>query len=712
MDEGNQSSAGSSPSLNHDEILHDEIPHDEIPDMEEMLIDVGIEEVDPAPKQKAFPWPPTPSDSAARLDTHRDDVLHAKPLLQYTLPNILDSVEDGGTSSDGWEKIHPKDLDEERSSSPTPPTPPAKDKPIDGGGLSIEIPAVLSAIPTENRRESLPPAYTSHVDDGFEDIDMYCEPEKPTATTTADDQANVNNEHVKNNDDDDNNDLSARQSGDFDIDTGVSDNPWHVRTPSDVAASEADAAKMQAEEAAAERVRKEEVEAEAERIQKKAENERIRREEDERKRQEAEETKRKEAEDERIRKEAEELRKETERKRKADELAERKKKEEADAALRKQKQEEAKRQEAAEQKRKDEEAAKKKEAEEAERKKKDEEAAKKKEDEEAERKRKEDEEAERKRKEEEAAKKEEDEETERKRKAEEDAEQRRKDEDALKKKMEEDAERKRQDEDALKKKKEEEQEVAKKKKEAEEQEAREIEKQRQDEAATHAQNGDTPGDQATEEKEDDSKTVHGVDIYGAQLQQGRSETDDIQNSTTPPRGDYTEEESVISAATTDPPQEAKVRLERMMILRAQMIEVEKRLDDLKGRGFDETSMEVKAAEKSLKKFRRQADRRYNAGMLFFKLRRCIIANKFRAGIQLAGYSEGPSDNIFLSPTDPPQMAVVKIEENLEQLLTPTTCSIFFKLTFASNTSAKKLKSAVLKILMTFVSVFHIFLLGR
>ena len=703
MDEGNQSSAGSSPSLNHDEILHDEIPHDEIPDMEEMLIDVGIEEVDPAPKQKAFPWPPTPSDSAARLDTHRDDVLHAKPLLQYTLPNILDSVEDGGTSSDGWEKIHPKDLDEERSSSPTPPTPPAKDKPIDGGGLSIEIPAVLSAIPTENRRESLPPAYTSHVDDGFEDIDMYCEPEKPTATTTADDQANVNNEHVKNNDDDDdNNDLSARQSGDFDIDTGVSDNPWHVRTPSDVAASEADAAKMQAEEAAAERVRKEEVEAEAERIQKKAENERIRREEDERKRQEAEETKRKEAEyerirkeaedersrqeaeDERIRKEAEELRKETERKRKADELAERKKKEEADAALRKQKQEEAKRQEAAEQKRKDEEAAKKKEAEEAERK------------------RKAEEDAEQRRKDEDALKK----------KMEEDAEQRRKDEDTWGKKMEEDAERKRQDEDALKKKKEEEeQEAAKKKKEAEEQEAREIEKQRQDEAATHAQNGDTPGDQATEEKEDDSKTVHGVDIFGAQHQQGPSEADDVQDSTTPLHGDYTEEESVVSTATIDPPQEAKVRLERMMILRAQMVEVEKLLDELKGRGLDETSPAMKAAEKTLRKFQRQADRRYDAGMLFFKLCRCIIVNKFRAGVQLTKDSVKRPFDISLGTVDP-QMAGVRIEENLERLLTPTSRSISFKLTFGPISSAKKQKPVVLKTLMTFVSVFHIFLLGR
>ena len=88
----------------------------------------------------------------------------------------------------------------------------------------------------------------------------------------------------------------------------------------------------------------------------------------------------------------------------------------------------------------------------------------------------------------------------------------------------------------------------------------------------------------------------------AQHQQGPSETDKVQNSTTPPRGNYTEEGSVISVPTTDPPQEAKVQLKRMIILRAQMIEVEKRLGKLKGGSLDETSMEMKAAEKSLKKF--------------------------------------------------------------------------------------------------------------
>ena len=224
----------------------------------------------------------------------------------------------------------------------------------------------------------------------------------------------------------------------------------------------------------------------------------------------------------------------------------------------------------------------------------------------------EDEEA--KRKEEEKAKRKEEEEVEKKRMEKE-----------IEQKAAEDAERKRKDEDE-------------KKKEMEEQEARDTsEKQRQDEAAAHAQkevegteteqaeldeqNADRPGDQATEEKEDDSKTLHSIDISGTQHQQRPSETDNVQDSTSRHNGDFTEggsEITEISAITTDPPQEASVRLERMMILRAQMVEVEKRLDELRGKGLDETSPEMKAAEKTLRKYQRQTVRRYDAGMLFFK----------------------------------------------------------------------------------------------
>lgn len=95
----------------------------------------------------------------------------------------------------------------------------------------------------------------------------------------------------------------------------------------------------------------------------------------------------------------------------------------------------------------------------------------------------------------------------------------------------------------------------------------------------------------------------------------------------------------------------------------------------------------------------------------------IIVNKFRAGVQLARYSEGPSGNFFLAPTDPPQTAAVKIEENLEQILnnfSPQSHVRFFskfKLTLSSNTSAKKLNwlGTQMSQITFVVSVLHIFL---
>ena len=653
-DDGIQSSAVSSPSSGHGDI----------PDMEEeeeVPVDVVIEEEEQAlpdpnsttPKQKAIPMPPTPSDSAARWDIHRDvveDVSHPKPPCR-DLPNIPDSGEDGGTS-DGWEKIHRRELDEEIPL--TPPTPPAKDRPVGGGSnvpISIQIPLFPPTIPpvaplttsmdsldysalesfsipqvpsaiTENRRESVPPPYTSHMDD-FED--MYYNP-PPKQSADADDHANIN-EPVENNDNGDDNEftkMSLRQAGNSDINTGASANPWAVPDASAQAradaATEEENAKKQADEAA-ERGRKEKEEermrqAEADIIRQR-EEESLRKEMEEKLRKEAEEKQRKEAEErERIRieeeqkqQEAERLKaqqaedarreKEAEMKRKADLLAEIKKKEEDDNALRKQKQAAEKKKEEAERERK---AAEKK---------KEEEAAKK------------EEEAEQMRK---AAEKEEEakrQEAEQKRKDE--AEQEKKEEEA--KKKEEIAEQKTQDEDTDVLKRETEENEQETRDTVEKQganhaskEAEEVEKIETEQAEPDKLEPDAPGDQATQEKEDDSKTLHGVEFSNGQHQheQGPSETDNAQVPTASPHGDPMEEESVVSTATTDLPQEVKVRLERMMILRAQMVEVEKRLDELEAKGLDENSAEMKAAEKVLRKYRRQADRRYAAGMLFLK----------------------------------------------------------------------------------------------
>jgi hypothetical protein len=87
----------------------------------------------------------------------------------------------------------------------------------------------------------------------------------------------------------------------------------------------------------------------------------------------------------------------------------------------------------------------------------------------------------------------------------------------------------------------------------------------------------------------------------------------------------------------------------------------------------------------------------------------FIINKFRAGVQLPRFFEDFSDDISLAGLDP-KMAGIKIEENLEQLLTPTTLSISFKLTMAPGSVAKKQKPVVVKTLTTFVSHTFIFYL--
>ena len=648
LDEGNQSSAVSSPSLNHDEI----------PDMEEALVDIEQPVPDPATsKLKPYiPMPPTPSDSAARWDIHRDvveDVLHPGPPPEH-LPDIPDSAEEGGTTSDGWEKIQRTEvLDQDR-----PPTPPSKDSPAGGHAVlipplsplirpvppvamtmsssgandtfdidystleSFSLPQVTS-IPTKPRRQSAPPPYTDVGD---------CEDIYSSTPLPSHDRKLPNiNEHVQNNNND-NDDLSkttSRQTGDADFNTII--NPWTSGTSTAAAAAQAqtdtakeEATKKQAEEEAKlkaeeeERVRKEE----EERVRKEEEEKARKAEEEERVRKEEEEKARKAEEEERARKEAalalerqaEEARKETERK-KAEERAERKKKEEQDDALRKQKQIEAaaeeKRKEEAEQKRKEEE---KKKEEEADRKRKA--AEEKRKEEEAEQKRREDEkEREEKERKEEEKKKEEA----KKRKEEEEAEQKRKEE---RRKEEEEEKRK---EEEKKREQAEQEEEEKEKKEAEEAAQREeADRAVQEQSKSEMQ---PEGDQETQEKEDDTKTLHGVERDETQ-QQHQQEPSAAQDATTSPHGDFMEEESVISTATTDPPQRADERLERMMILRAQMVELEKRLDELKKEDQDEQSPAVKAVEKSLRKYRRQAERRYAAGILFFKFLMRIMVNKF------------------------------------------------------------------------------------
>jgi len=698
-----------------------------------------------------------------------DDVLHGRPRPEV-LSDIPDSVEDGAIldgwekiqrrelDEDRPPTPPAKDepvggLNDPISVSIPLPVPPmvmrmnmnASTNPLDIDFSLLDSfpdPQVPTSTTTGLRRESGPPPYTDHRDEYDE---IYCNSplsrDNKLLTTTADD-VNVN-ENVKNNNDnnDDNNDfakLSSGQTGDPDIN---STHQWAsgVSTSFDATAqAQADALKEEArltterlrKEKEEDRVRKEEeerVEKEEERARK--EEERVRKEEEERVRKEEE---RVQEEEERVRKEEERTQKEEERtqkeaekareadkKKKAEERTERLKKEAEDDALRKKRQEEA----AAEEKNRHEDAAKKKKEEEATRKKKEkEEAAEKKREEEVTKRKKEEEAASKKKEEKEATKKKKEKEEAAKKKKEEEAASKKEEEEAASKKKEEEAAKKKKEEEAEQKRKDDEAETKRrdeeeaKQKEEEKKEAKEAvssmaEAGAQEKSKTEAKETDRISaeteaqrakldnakaeaveDQAAQEDEDDSKTVHNVETLP-------------DTTTPPPRGDFTEEESVMSEATVNPPEQAKERLERMMTLRAQMVELENLLDQRKKEGCDEQDPEVKAVEKALRKFRRQAERRYAAGMSFFKFFMCIMVNKSRAGAPLARHLNGDGDGISLDKV-PPQIVGRKMEEKLEQLLTPTSRSITFNLTFQKGRdAAAKQKPVVLEIMHTFVSVF-------
>ncbi|KAF8813952.1 hypothetical protein BYT27DRAFT_7131235 [Phlegmacium glaucopus] len=688
LDEADQSSAVSSsdstemgdpPSFNHDGI----------PDMEgeEEQALVDIKEADPTtPQQKPMyiPMPPTPSDSAARWDLHRDvveDVLHGRPPV---LPDIPDSVEDAATS-DGWEKIQRGELDEDK-----PPTPPAKDRPVGGSNVPIPIPVMIpsSVLPaammntgstsanpfdidyshldtssdpsatTAQRRESRPPPYVDDYDEMY-----YNPPPSSDNKTAADNDLNVN-EHVQNtNNNDHDNDyndfanVSSGQTGNLDL--GDSTNHWAsgLSASFDISTqAQADALKegtmRQVEEEAKRKTEEDEKLQKEEKIRNEKEMERLRNEEErvqkekeaERVRMEEEivrmEEERVRMEEERVRKEEEEkVRKEADKKRK--EKEERQKKEDEDAALRKKKQEETA---AAEEKKKKEEA-------EVEQKRKDEAEAEQKRKAEAEQKRKDEDEAEQKRKDEDEA--------EQKRKAE--AEQKRKDEVEVEQKRKDEAEQKGKDEAEQKRKA-----------EAEQKRKDEAEQKRKDDDAERKKMNDE-----AEKKRREEEAKQGEDTKERVPSPGEAEVQEKLKTTLPP-GDSVEEESTQSE-TTVPPEDVAERLERMMILRAQMVEPEKRLDQYKKEGLDEQSVEVKAVERTLRKYRRQAGRRYAA----------------------VEHRHEEDSNIVLDRLHP-KLAEMVLEEKLEQLLNPTSRSIEFVLTIGkSKEDAKKQKPIVATFLETY-----------
>ncbi|KDR75044.1 hypothetical protein GALMADRAFT_248899 [Galerina marginata CBS 339.88] len=504
-----------------------------------------------------------------------------------------------------------------------------------------------------------------------------------------------------------------------------SNNPW-VPKSADAEALEAKKDK-EAEEAAA-RQAEEDKQREDEERRKKEEQEQAEREAEEQRLKE-EEAKRIEAEEkERVRLEGERKKKEKEerwQKELEDEAARKKKREEDAAAEAKRKQEEAERkgEEEAAQRKKDVEDAKTRRAEERKEKKAKDEAAaaeakrlkeeeeKKKQEEAAQRKKDADdararrEEAERKRQEAEKARLLEEEE---KRKAEaakrEEAERlkeeaKRKEEEAklkvaeeAKKVEEEEAKRveaerlkdeERRKEEETQKQQEQEEEDRRQKEAAEAEERRREEKQKEDEDSKKLQDEKVAKVDVAEVPEETPQVqVANDDVAQVPEPAANSSlekplpdhpppepTDDVIQVLVP---DDVEEESVVSTASESTPEDVKDRLGRALTLRAQMVEIESRINDLGGPSG--SSAELKALEKTLRKMQRQAERRYAAGIALAVYRDSNFDDK--------------DDEISLENMHPLK-AAQKVDEKIEELLKPSARSLH--LTFTATKKAADTK---------------------
>jgi len=660
LDEGNLSSV-SSASTETPGVSSTVIDASTIPDMfaEEALVDVVAapvkdEEVK-TPKQSAAPYmPPTPSDSAMHLYRHppSEDPLVVRP-PSASMPQIPDFLDEGNTED--WEKIQLQEATEGK-----PPTPPAKD-PV----YQLKVPIIPAPVPPQPQLQRSTPS----PEDEAKEWDML---ESQFISNPNDNPNAPSNDHQGQtygvDDDDDMYGDVAPEYSTFpamgessttepppvhttDFTSGVlgpdpaRTNPWAMIEEKRQMDEEAERQQRESEEAAriqkeAEDALKEEQEEEA----RKLEEQRLK----EKKTQERAERLKKEAEDEVIRR----------KKREEDEAAERKKKEEDEAAERRRKQEEA----AAERQRKEEEAEQQRKAE-AERQRKEEAERQRKEEaeqqrkEEAERQRKEEEaEAEERRKQEEERQKKEEEKQkkqEEKQRRKEEAEQKKREE-ADRKRVEEEekekekakkfadaAEAKRLREEAAEKKRLEEEAdaiavaaaLAQAMAEAERQKEKEAEAQRlkeaQEAAIVKAEEDARPisekEKQIKEQEEASQKQAEEKGRTGAEpsepvppndAEQGLEKT--LPPSPTQPIETEADAATEMSAASDPPSYEPSDRLDRMLLLRAQMVQME---GHLKGLTSPDSDQEIKQTEKILRKMRRQAERRYAAGVYMFPAHR-------------------------------------------------------------------------------------------
>jgi hypothetical protein len=624
LDDGNLSSSDSS-TIETEAVDPSAFNPSEIPDEEHAAAaqeeEVVVVETIPAaaaddqttPKQKfvPFPFPPTPSDSAARFDLrlqpNQRDLEPDLPVPPHTAG--LEQIPD---LADDWENIGTEEANP--SSDERPPTPPAKDDlPAayrDKGkspwipGLEVEEPSASTSTsrdlggewnvwnpdtqPVAPVESTLPPPASFPIflssplvpptgdlislensdpsppyDDDLYVVDDFTHNDNPNVAGPS---------HVS----------ASDYLNDKDANHGIPST--HTDTTDDNAADEDARGAVQTGEPS---TLADDYELELRRM----------REEDQRKWDEQEQ-KEKEEEEERKKREEAQREEEEAKQREAQRVAEEEKRkaEEEKEKEKAQREEEEKERKAEEEKRKAGEEQEKIRLAKAEDEKKKREASNERRRKSTERKRLEDEAREKQRLEEEAkAKKRLEEEANEKQRLEEETKE--------KKRLEEEAkEKKRLEEDAKKRKEEEEKRLTDEKKRAEEEAKKEkqpLEGEQSQEPAREALVSATVGGQTQQAGGADSGTVEA-------LQQQAVPSFSTSQEPSAEQGDIAE--SVITEASTIP-EGAKERLKQAIILRAQMFETEKVVEDLKDKPDKED--ELKRAEKTLKKMERKANRRYD-----------------------------------------------------------------------------------------------------
>ncbi|KAF9050315.1 hypothetical protein BJ165DRAFT_1457677 [Panaeolus papilionaceus] len=113
--------------------------------------------------------------------------------------------------------------------------------------------------------------------------------------------------------------------------------------------------------------------------------------------------------------------------------------------------------------------------------------------------------------------------------------------------------------------------------------------------------------------------------------------------------------------TNNPASDAGLRLDKMLTTRAQMIQLEAQINELRGQGVDASNARLAKLESVLEKYQRK------------------VVKMYAAGTEMAVFADFEEDVINLESWNE-HKSMSKIEERLEKLLSPTSRSLICTIT--------------------------------